>query len=640
MRLLRDADRFTVNMDSVTQQQGSPVSRVRDLSSTSLNEIVIGAPVTFVTGKGGVGKTTIATLLTKEAISHGERVLFISLYRDAKTDELVGVTDAVSASDIFYSPLLGCDASIITPASALSNYLASKHMGSITKRLTKTGLLDMVANIVPGMRELLVIGDIRSKAQSHKWDRIIIDAPSTGHARSLFNISEQTQGVARSGVIKHQGDAAREFLRDHSMVQVIVATLDHAMPLSECREFIFELEDSLHLNIAGVIINKSNVVKTRHSYGIDKNFADIFIPLYAYPSQDAHAKKRKGIRALFRMHEKIPDDLRDTFEIRSTTSSCIVLGTGGVGKTTTAAAIALSCARNNKKVALLTIDPARRLGTALGLDDTTSRESFLDAHSMKHLDASEANFHVFQLDTTHEFMDLLKHTLDEAEYKNCEDNTFVAAVSKMGIVNEFMAIEAMHRLVSSRTYDIVVIDTPPSHHVFDLLEAPQALKRMTESSVYKTIVGAGTMASITTSMALNTIFRPLRGLVGAEMVSDAVEFMRMLKDVEEVFAQHSGEVVASLASENTQFVGVCNPTDASLEQTSKLMSGMNEREFHHCSVMVNGVNTKGEDDLDSLAFFARGLKRFEAPVTIMEEHEIDDPFEIVEAISQKVTLSS
>lgn len=148
------------------------------------------------------------------------------------------------------------------------------------------------------------------------------------------------------------------------------------------------------------------------------------------------------------------------------------------------------------------------------------------------------------------------------------------------------------------------------------------------------------MASITTSMALNTVFRPLRGLVGTELVSDAVEFMRMLKDVEEVFAQHSREVVTTLASEQTQFVGICNPTDASLEQTTQLVEGMDERDFHHTSVIINGVNTKGEDDLDELCRFAQKLREYDAPVTILEEQELDEPFEIVEAISEKVALHS
>ncbi|HMS25278.1 MAG TPA: ArsA-related P-loop ATPase [Acidimicrobiia bacterium] len=621
----------------MTSTSESATSRVRELSSQALGEIIMGAPVTFVTGKGGVGKTTVATLMSREAFSRGERVLFISLYKDAQTDELLGIPADETTEEIFSSPKLGCDVSVITPSSALVNYLSAKRMGSIITRLIKTGLLDMVANIVPGMRELLVIGDIRAKAESGKWDRIIVDSPSTGHARSLFNVSESANAVARSGVIRKQGDAAREFLRNPHLSQVVVVTLDHAMPLSECREFIFNLEDELHMKIAAVILNKSRVMKTGNSYGIDKNFADIFVPLFAQAPITSESNKKKTLLSRFSFRKKLPTALEENIAFNETVSSCIVLGTGGVGKTTTAAAIALRAARSGKKVALLTIDPARRLGTALGLDDTASRESYVDAQSMEHLSAEKANFHIFQLDSTHEFLDLLKKTLSEAAYKDSQDNTFVSSISKMGIVNEFMAIEAMHRLATSKLYDLVVVDTPPSHHVFDFLEAPEALERMTQSNVYKTLVGAGTMASITTNMALNTIFRPLRGLVGTDLISDAVEFMRTLKDVEEVFAEHSREVVALLASPHTHYVGICNPTSASLEQVSALVRGMREREFRQCSVIVNGVDFTEPNDLDDLAIFATQLSAIDTPVTILTEHELDDPFEIVEAISENVS---
>lgn len=622
-------------MCEVSSHSKSAVFRVRDLTNEARLEIVMGAPVTFVTGKGGVGKTTLATLLSREALSHGERVLFISLYRDSQTDELLGITENDAKNDVFRSRSTGFDVSVITPSSALINYLASKHMGSITARLNKTGLLDMVANLVPGMRELLVIGDIRAKAQSGKWDRVIIDSPSTGHARSLFNVSENTNAVANNGVIKKQSEAAREFLRDPKTSQVVIATLDHAMPLSECREFIFDVEDDLHMKIAAVIVNKSRAAKTRHSVGIDKNFKDIFVPIFSYPTE-GKKEKRQGVFTRFLHHKKLPEQLHNKFLIPNDIESCVVLGTGGVGKTTTASAIALSCALKGKKVALLTIDPARRLGTALGLDDVTSQESFLDAKTMDVVDRDKSNFDVFQLDSMKEFLRLLEETLSETAFKDAKDNTFVSAVSKMGIVNEFMAIEAMHRLVTSNKYEVVVVDTPPSHHVYDLLEAPKAMERMTQSSIYKTLVGAGTMASLTTNMALNTIFRPLRGLVGAELVSDAVEFIRNLKDVEEVFTQHSSAVVEHLSRDETKYVVVCNPTEPSQDQALSLIKGMFEREFRQCDVIVNGIDIENPDDVETTALFASRLGRFNAKVAVIAEQELDDPFEIVRAIAENV----
>jgi len=621
----------------VVSKNGSALDRVIDLDSSARLEIVMSAPVTFVTGKGGVGKTTIASLLSREAHSHGERVLFISLNRDTLSDQVIGITDKDIENDVFRSRNFGFDVSIVTPSSSLANYLSAKHMGSLTKKLNKIGLLDMVANTVPGMRELLVVGDIRSKAESKKWDRIIVDAPSTGHARSLFNIHESTNAVANTGVIKHQSDAAKEFLRDSDRVQVVVATLDHAMPLSEAKEFIFELEEDLEMHIAGVIINKSNAANTRKSHAIDKHLDQVFVPIYSYPNQNIKQKKR-SLFERFKTNRKLSSDLNSTYNFDKNIETCIALGTGGVGKTTTAAAIALSLASKNKKVALLTIDPARRLGIALGLPDSTSSESYLDPITFSQTTNKQALLHVFQLDTNKEFLSLLEKTLDEPTFEDAKDNTFVSAVSRMGIVNEFMAIEAMHRLVNSNEYEIVIVDTPPSHHVFDLLEAPKAIERMTNSKVFKTIVGAGTMASVTTNMALGTILRPLKGLVGAQLVTDAIDFMRTLKDVEEVFTQHCADVVSYLENNTTSYVAICHPSSTSLDQAGTLVRGMHERNYFNCSVIVNGVDTDDEDEIQELEQFASRMKRFDAPTTIIEEIELDNPFDIVKVIAKKVDL--
>lgn len=633
----RIKDVAAINIGPVVQTPASATLRVKDLSAKSRLEIIMGAPVTFVTGKGGVGKTTLASLLSQEAFLHGERVLFISLFRDAVTDRLLGISDIDATHDVFKSRTIGCDISVITPTSALMNYLAAKHMGSIITRLKKTGLLEMVANIVPGMRELLVIGDIRSKAMSGKWDRIIVDSPSTGHARSLFNTSESTQALSKTGVVKHQSELAKKFLRDEETSQVVVVTLDHAMPLAECREFIFELEEDLHMKVAGIIVNKSEVVNTRYSEGIDKNFENIFLPIFAYPYQNRPIKKH-GFFARWRTHKKLPAILNQTYVLEKENNICVVLGTGGVGKTTTAAAIALAGARKGKTVALLTIDPARRLGTALGLIDTASSESHLNPHTMKAARKAQAKLHVFQLDTRSEFLNLLESTLSESDFKDASNNTFVSAVSKMGIINEFMAIEAMHRLVTSAQYDFVIVDTPPSHHVFDLLEAPNAIARLTSSNVYKTLVSAGTMASITTSMAMGTIFRPLKGLLGAELVADAVEFIRTLKNVEEVFTDHSKQVVSHLCAPSTSYIGVCNSTESSREQTLTLISGMYERDFRNSTVIINGVDFEGNDDVDEIEAYATRLLRFDASVTVVDEYELDDPFKIVESISENVNF--
>ncbi len=619
--------------------KGLALDRVDDFSESARLKIVMGAPVTFVTGKGGVGKTTLASLLSREAHSHGERTLFISLNRDTQSDHILGLFEENNENDIFRSQNFGFDVCIVTPSSALANYLSAKKMGSITNKLKKIGLLDLVANMVPGMRELLILGDIRSKAESKRWDRIIVDAPSTGHARSLFNFHENTLTIANAGVVKTQSDSAREFLKNPDTTQVVIATLDHAMPLSEAREFVFELEDDLGMNIAAIIINKSNAAHSKKSNSINKHLEQVFVPIYSYPNQNIKPKKR-NLFSIFKSNQKVSNDLNLNYKITNDKKTYITLGTGGVGKTTTAASLALAIASNDKKVALLTIDPARRLGTALGLSDPATSESYLNPYTYEQSEEEESLLHIFQLNTDTEFLGLLEKTLDLETFNEVKENTFINAVARMGIVNEFMAIEAMHRLVSSQNYDMVVVDTPPSHHVFDLLEAPKALERMTSSKIFKTIVGASTMASITTNMALGTILRPIKGLLGTQLVTDAIDFMRTLKDVEEVFTSHCIDVVNYLEDDSTNYVAICQANTASLEQTSNLVRGMYERNYFNISIIVNGVDLLDENEIYELEQFSSRMKRFDVDTTIIEEIESDIPFDIVKTIAQKVDFDT
>ena len=132
------------------------------------------------------------------------------------------------------------------------------------------------------------------------------------------------------------------------------------------------------------------------------------------------------------------------------------------------------------------------------------------------------------------------------------------------------------------------------------------------------------------------MLRPLRYTLGTDIVNEAREVKRTLKDDEEVFTRHSTEVVEYLASGPTSYVCVCNPTESSIEQTATLVKGMFERDFQGRQVIVNGVDLCDEHEVEEIATFAERLLRFKAKLTIIPEQELDDPFQIVEAISKKV----
>ena len=137
-------------------------SRISPYSSNNISDIISSVPVIFFTGKGGVGKTYTANLVAQTLAKLGERILFISLYDDESTKQALGLDTQTKSSQnnaIYRDGNDKFDIYFLTPSQALKNYLDAKKLGTITKRLTKAGLLDAVALIVPGMRELLLIGD-------------------------------------------------------------------------------------------------------------------------------------------------------------------------------------------------------------------------------------------------------------------------------------------------------------------------------------------------------------------------------------------------------------------------------------------------------------------------------------------------
>lgn len=534
------------------------------------------------------------------------------------------------------------DIYFLTPSTALKNYLEHKKLGSISKRLTKAGLLDAVALIVPGMRELLLIGDIRSKTESGDWDRIIVDAPSTGHARSLFDVGNSASAAARSGVINSQALRARDFLKDETKCQVLAVTLPKKMALSECAEFVFELEENTNIAISGVLINQCDLSLKSHQTRIDEELVNVYLPTLAVEKN----QKQKQFKSSYEENEKFSDIIDSNIEITPNAKTCIVLGTGGVGKTTVSSAIAISRARvearassilaTKQKVALLTVDPARRLGVALGLEDTASRESHLDASNFKIVSKEEANLSVFQLDAKKEFFELLKNTLSEENYEKCKINSFVHAISTMGIINEFMAIEAMYRLVTDGVYDLVVVDTPPSHTVFDLLDAPATLQKVFRSPVFNALTGNNAVTNFSTTVAMRTIFRPLMSLVGMELVEDTIFFLKQVREVEKVFSKHCDVINHLLKLQSTSYAGVCNPSFSSREQLMLVSEQMAERNNTIHNIVINGFSVDSGIEHSEIEDFAKRMTDLKSVTTVIEECDIDDPLKVVTTIADKV----
>ena len=124
----------------------------------------------------------------------------------------------------------------------------------------------------------------------------------------------------------------------------------------------------------------------------------------------------------------------------------------------------------------------------------------------------------------------------------------------------------MHSLVLENNFDFVVVDTPPSHTIFDLLDAPATLQKVFRSQIFIALSGNNVITNFSTNVAMRTILRPLKSLVGMELIEDTIFFLKLVREVDRVFSAHCDVVNRILKQQSTTYVGVSNPSFVSREQ--------------------------------------------------------------------------
>jgi anion-transporting ArsA/GET3 family ATPase len=197
----------------------------------------------------------------------------------------------------------------------------------------------------------------------------------------------------------------------------------------------------------------------------------------------------------------------------------ITVGTGGVGKTTVGAALAHRAADEGHKVALITIDPARRLADALGLDQLD------DELRLVYESPASGSFHATMLETSSTFQRVVRRYAESPEKA---DHLLSSPLStqlsnSLTGMTEYMAVERLFEL-TSEDFDMVVVDTPPSADALAFLDAPALLARLLDNRIYRLLVHDGRKNIV--SRALGGLVTQLVSIVGGKVVADAVAFFK------------------------------------------------------------------------------------------------------------------
>ncbi len=226
--------------------------------------------VLIVAGKGGVGKTTTVAALAHLAAGAGLSVLVVELEgreglttafgQDGPLDYAGSVLRAAGAApdagdDQAAVPPGSIRARMITPDDALLEYLGDHGLGRVSKRLMATGIVDLVAGAIPGIRDILVLGKVKQIERNRLADVVLVDAPATGHTLTFLSSASGLLDAARGGPIRSQAADVVDLLSDPTRSQVVLVTLPEEMPVNEVVDAAFALEDRIGVALGPIIVN-------------------------------------------------------------------------------------------------------------------------------------------------------------------------------------------------------------------------------------------------------------------------------------------------------------------------------------------------------------------------------------------------
>ncbi len=208
--------------------------------------------VVIVAGKGGVGKTTVTATLAVAAARTGLRVLIVEV--EGKS----GLSTAFNRPSLGYEEqdlAPGIRGRTLTPDAALLDWLAGNGLKRISKRLVQSGALDVVATAVPGMKDILVLGKVKSLEQSGAADLIIVDAPAAGHALTFLTSAHGLLDAVAVGPVRKQAADVVAMLSDPARCQVVLVTLPEETPVNEAVDTAFAIEDRVGVRLGPMIVN-------------------------------------------------------------------------------------------------------------------------------------------------------------------------------------------------------------------------------------------------------------------------------------------------------------------------------------------------------------------------------------------------
>ena len=278
---------------------------------------------------------------------------------------------------------------------------------------------------------------------------------------------------------------------------------------------------------------------------------------------------------------------------------CICAGSGGVGKTTSSAAIAAGMAARGKKVAVLTIDPAKRLADSLGLPELGNEEREVDPGLFAEAGVETGGggeLWAMMLDAKATFDELVRRHAPDAETRDriLSNRIYQQLSNALAGSQEYMAMEKLFELYAEDRYDLLVLDTPPSRNALDFLEAPRRLMQFIEGRALQVFMKPTGLGMKVFGRGTSMMFSVLRRLTGVEVLEDLSEFFQAFSGMVGGFRERAKRVSELLANPETCFLVVCAPQGEPITDAVYFHRKLVEAELPFGGVIVNKVHYETE----------------------------------------------
>jgi anion-transporting ArsA/GET3 family ATPase len=270
----------------------------------------------------------------------------------------------------------------------------------------------------------------------------------------------------------------------------------------------------------------------------------------------------------------------------------VCAGSGGVGKTTASAAIAAGMAAGGRRVAVLTIDPARRLADALGLDEL-DEEHRVDPEQLERagLDLNGGELWAMTLDAKRTFDRLVESYAPDADARDAvlANPIYRQLSNAVAGSQEYMAMEKLYELHESGRYDLLVLDTPPTRNALDFLDAPRRLARFIDSRSLQFFRASGRAGLGLFGRGAGALAPVLRRATGVDLLGDLADFFNAFGGMADGFRDRARMVEALLHEDTTAFLLVASPRAASIADTAYFRAKLAETGLPFAGVIANRV---------------------------------------------------